>query len=269
MNYTKKLAIFNVIIFIGTIVVNVLANLLPINGITTGEVANLYPNLFTPASITFSIWGLIYLLLGIFTVYQLLVALKSKSYMTTFVDEIGIWNIVLGLANMLWIFSWHYQYIGLSVVIIIIMLISLIIICKKLEIGKGVSSKREVFLVHINFSVYLGWISIATIANITTFLVDINWNGLGIAPSTWTVMVMSVGMILGLIFIYKYEDVFYALVIDWAFLGIYLKRTASGVEPVPQVIISSIIGMIILTAAVVLAIIKRKIYIFKDKRLYR
>lgn len=162
MNYTKKLAIFNVIIFIGTIVVNALANLLPINGITTGAVADLYPNLFTPAGITFSIWALIYLLLGIFTIYQLLVAFKSKSYMTTFVDEISIWNIVLGLGNMLWIFSWHYQYIGLSLIIMIIMLTSLILIYKKLEICKGVSSKREVFLVHINFSVYLGWISIAT-----------------------------------------------------------------------------------------------------------
>jgi len=264
MNYTKKLAIFNVIIFIGTVIVNVLANIIPINGITTGELSDLYPNLFVPAGITFSIWGLIYLLLGIFTVYQLLVALKSNYGQNTFVDDIGIWNIVLGIGNMLWILLWHYKYVGLSVIVMIVMLLSLIVIYKKLQIGRGVSPKKEVFLVHINFSVYLGWISIATIANITAFLVDINWNGLGIAPSTWTVIVMSVGMMLALFFIYRNQDIFYALVVNWAFLGIYLKRTAPGVEAVRPVITWSIIGMIVLTATILFAIIKRRVYIFNN-----
>ena len=264
MNLTKKLAIFNVIIFIGTVIVNALANLIPINGITTGELSDLYPNLFVPAGITFSIWGLIYLLLGIFTVYQLLVAFKSKHSLNTFVDDIGIWNIVLGMGNMLWIFLWHYKYVGISVIVMIVMLLSLIVIYRKLQIGRGVRPKKERFLVHINFSIYLGWISIATIANITAFLVDINWNGFGISPSIWTVIVMSVGMILALIFNYHNKDIFYALVIDWAFLGIYLKRTAPGVEAVRLVITWSIIGMILLTAAIIYAIIKKRVYIFND-----
>jgi len=267
MNLTKKLAILNVIIFISTVIVNALANLIPINGITTGELSDLYPNLFVPAGITFSIWGLIYLLLGIFTVYQLLIAFKSKYSLNSFVGDIGIWNIVLGIGNMLWIFLWHYKYVGISVIVMIVMLLSLIVIYRKLQIGQGVSSKKERLLVHINFSIYLGWISIATIANITAFLVDINWSGLGIAPSTWTVIVMSVGMILALIFIYHNKDVFYALVVNWAFLGIYLKRTAPGVEAVRLVITWSIIGMIVLTAVIIYAFINKRIYIFNENNL--
>lgn len=260
MNYTKKLAIFNLLVFIGTIIMNALANVLPINGITTGEISDLYPNLFVPAGITFSIWGIIYTLLGIFTVYQLIVAFNSKDGEETFVNKIGIWNIVLGIGNMIWILVWHYTYVGLSVIIMISMLISLIIIYKRLDIGKAVKKKSEVFLVDITFSIYLGWISIATIANITAFLVDINWYGFGIAPEIWTVVLMTVGIILGLIFVYFYKDIFYALVIDWALLGIYLKRTAEGTTAIRLVITWSIVSMIIISLAILLAIFKKRIY---------
>jgi len=262
MNSTKRLAIFNLLVFIGTVVMNILANLLPLNDLTTGEVSALYPNLFTPAPITFSIWGLIYTLLGIFTVYQLIVAFKAKEGTETFVDRIGIWNIVLGLGNMLWILAWHYLYVGLSVIIMLIMLISLIIIYRNLGIGHTVKDKLEVFLVHINFSIYLGWISIATIANITAFLVSINWNGLGISSKIWTVIVMTVGIVLGLLFIYLYRDIFYALVIDWALLGIYLQRTAEGTALIPSIILWATAGMIIITLAVIIAILRKWVYIF-------
>ncbi|MCC5909793.1 MAG: tryptophan-rich sensory protein [Clostridiaceae bacterium] len=263
MNSTRKLAIFNVAVFIGTVVMNVLANLLPINNLTTGEVADLYPNLFTPAGITFSIWGLIYTLLGIFTVYQLVVAFRAKEGTETFVDRIGIWNIVLGIGNMLWILVWHYTYVGISVIIMLIMLISLITIYKRLGIGRKNKPKTEVFLVHINFSVYLGWISIATIANITAFLVAIDWNGFGVSPVIWTIIVMTVGIVLGLLFIFLHRDIFYALVIDWALLGIYLKRTAEGTAAIRPIISWSIIGMIIITVAILIAILKKRVYIFK------
>ncbi|SDJ96805.1 hypothetical protein [Natronincola ferrireducens] len=261
MNYTRKLALLNVLAFLGTIIMNLLANLLPINNITTGEVAALYPNLFTPAAITFSIWGLIYTLLGIFTVYQLIVAFKPQETAKTFVDRIGLWNFVLGIGNMLWILAWHYQYIGISVIIMLIMLTSLIIIYRRLGIGKTSKKKAEVLLVDINFSVYLGWISIATIANITTFLVAINWDGFGISPVVWTIIVMTVGVVLGLLFILLYRDIFYALVVDWALLGIYLKRTAEETVAVRPIISWSIIGMIIISLAILVAIMKRRVYI--------
>ncbi|ABR46726.1 conserved hypothetical protein [Alkaliphilus metalliredigens QYMF] len=151
--------------------------------------------------------------------------------------------------------------------VMLIMLVSLIIIYRKLKIGERGSRKMEVLLVHINFSVYLGWISIATIANITAFLVDIDWNGFGISPAIWTVSVMSVGIVLALLFIYLHKDIFYALVVDWAFLGIYLKRTAPGTEAVLLVISAAIIGMIIISVAIVLAIIKKRVYVIRKSEL--
>lgn len=265
MSITKKLAIINVLVFVGTIIMNTLANLLPINNLTTGEVSELYPNLFTPAGITFSIWGLIYTLLGIFTVYQFIIAFRTRAEEITFVDEIGIWNAVLGLGNMLWILAWHYLLIGTSVIIMLIMLFSLIMIYLRLHIGRGKKKKLEVFLVHINFSIYLGWISIATIANITAFLVAINWQGFGISPVIWTLVVMSVGILLALLFIYLHGDIFYALVVNWALLGIYLKRTAEGTSAIRPIITLSILGIIIITFAVILAFIKKRVYIFETR----
>lgn len=265
MNTTKKLAIFNLLVFIGTVLVNVLANLLPIAGITTAQVSDLYPNLFVPAGITFSIWGLIYALLGIFTVYQLLVAFRAKGDGETFIDRIGIWNIVLGVGNMVWIFLWHYQLVGASVLVMLVMLVSLILIYRKLQIGKNKSKKREVFLVHINFSIYLGWISIATIANITAFLVAIDWDGLGIDPAWWTVGVISVGVLLALAYIAIYKDIFYALVVDWALLGIYLNSTAQGAVTERPVISATVIGMIVVTFFVIATLARGRVYVFDQQ----
>ncbi|MDR5658003.1 tryptophan-rich sensory protein [Serpentinicella sp. ANB-PHB4] len=264
MDRKRVLSIFNLLVFIGTIVVNFLANQLPINNLTTGEISALYPNLFTPAGFTFSIWGLIYTLLGIFTVYQLIVAFNTKKKEQTFVDKIGIWNIILGIGNMSWIFAWHYLYIGTSVIIMLVMLISLIMIYRNLGIGKGSKPKKEIYFVFINFSVYLGWISIATIANITTFLVSIDWNGFGISQPFWTVIVMSIGIILGLLFIFKHNDIFYGLVINWALFGIYITRTSEGTVSIPSIIACSVIGIVIISICIIYALIRKSAYIFNN-----
>ncbi|KAB3535738.1 hypothetical protein F8154_05410 [Alkaliphilus pronyensis] len=264
MSYIKKLAVFNCVAFIGTILINTLANLIPFNGLTTGELSALYPNLFVPAGITFSIWGVIYSLLGIFTAYQLIVAFKTKDSVVTFIHKIGYWNILLGVGNMLWVILWHYRYVGASVIIMVLMLISLIFIYNNLSIGRAAASKKEVFLVHINFSVYLGWISVATIANVTAFLVSINWQGFGIPEAIWTVILMVVSLALGLYFLHMRRDIFYSAVIAWAFIGIYLKRTAAGTEAVRSVITMSIIGISVLAILIILALLRKRAYIFTD-----
>ncbi|SET79224.1 hypothetical protein SAMN05660297_03519 [Natronincola peptidivorans] len=260
---TRSLAILNAVAFIGTITMNVLANLLPINDLTTGEVSALYPNLFTPAGLTFAIWGLIYTLLGIFTFYQLVKAFRRRLYKDNFIQDIGLWNFILGLGNMIWILAWHYLYVGVSVIIMLVMLTSLIIIYRRLEIGKDTRNLKEILLVHISFSVYLGWISVATIANITAFLVAIDWQGFGISPVTWTIVVMTIAILLGLLYILKNQDIFYAAVIIWALFGIYLQRTAEGILPILAIIITSIIGMILLGIVGLAAILKRRAYIFQ------
>lgn len=203
--------------FIGVIVVNAMANILPINGISTGDVSNSYPNLFAPASITFSIWGVIYALLASYTVYQFI----NKSNLKLF-NTINKYYILSSIANMLWIFSWHYLQIGLSVVLMFVILYSLIKISE--IIGQHNLSKKDSLLIRVPFSVYFGWITVATIANITTFLVSINWNGFNIGQEYWTVLVLLIGLVIGLIRMLKDKNVSYGLVLIWAYLGIWYKH---------------------------------------------
>ena len=219
---TKLLAIWNVLLFLATIVVNFLANYLPIGGRDTWELSDMYVNLFVPAWFTFSIWGLIYLLLLWFVIRQLIDAFKKKWLWIT--NKVGIWFIVSSLANMWWIFAWHYTQVLLSLLIMLLILVSLIVISYKVEIGKKLWTWKDKLLVQVPFSVYLGWISVATIANVSIYLTTINWNMRWMTYVFRTVVVIVVAMLLGIAQLYKSYNVPYALVLIRAFYGIYSKR---------------------------------------------
>ena len=222
----KTTQIFNIIGFIGVIIINALANALPINGLSTGELSDMYPNLFVPAGLTFSIWGVIYLLLLGYIISQSLSLFNGKST-PDFVERIGGLFLVNCLANMAWIIVWHYQMPFVALGIMLIILISLISIYEKLEIGQREVSKRELWTSHIPFSVYLGWISIATIANVTAVLVDMGWDGGALGEANWAIIMMIVGAILGLFVLTTRKDVAFGLVLTWAITGIYIKRSMS------------------------------------------
>jgi hypothetical protein len=251
------MAILNLIGFLGVLVANSLATTLPINNKTTAALSDQYPNLFVPAGITFSIWGIIYILLAIYSIYQLIQASKPES--KPFFNQIGILFFITCLANITWILAWHYEIVGLSVVIMLIFLITLIAIYFRLQIGKINASKTVRYFVHLPFSIYLGWISIATIANITAFLVDIGWNGFGLNAQIWTVIVIIVGLALAIIMLLKRRDIYYCLVVDWAFLGILLKRLSETVEA-QSVILITIIGMALITAGIIVQLVRKKVY---------
>lgn len=140
-NNVLVLAVLNLTGFVGTVVVNALANILPINNITTGEVSDIYQNLFTPAGLTFSIWGLIYVLLGIFAVYQILPSTRRDPQKAEFIRSIGPWFFISSLANIGWIFAWHHQNIGLSLILMLVLLGSLLAIYLRLHIGKADAAK--------------------------------------------------------------------------------------------------------------------------------
>lgn len=220
----KATQILNILAFIGVIIVNILANALPINGYTTGELSDMYPNLFVPAGLTFSIWGVIYLLLLGFIISQSL-SLFNRKPTPDFVERIGGFFLVNSLANMAWIVVWHYQMPIVALGIMFVILISLISIYQNLEIGKRKISKRELWTAHIPFSVYLGWISIATIANFTTVLVDMGWQAGTIGEANWAIIMMIVGGALGFFFLTIRKDVALGLVLAWAIIGIYIKRS--------------------------------------------
>jgi len=238
--------VFVIITYIGMIVVNALANIIPINGITTGEVSNLYENLFAPSSITFSIWGVIYFLLAIFTLYQAGLFRNNDKH-AKLLNNIGILFSISSVANMLWIFAWHYQILSLSVILMTIILISLILIVTKIK-NTNLNSKEK-FFISIPFSIYFGWITVATIANITAFLVKINWDGFGLSEVFWAITIIIIGAIIGILTIIKNKDSAYGAVIIWAYIGILIKHlSANGFDRMyPSVIITVIISIIIVS----------------------
>lgn len=238
--------------FLLMIVVNILANTLPINGQTTGEVSNSYPNLFAPAGITFAIWGLIYLLLAGFTLY-LLGFFQGSSDAVNFelLNKVGIVFSISSIANAAWIFAWHYNRIPLSMVLMVVILDCLIFI--NYLINKEELSAREKLFVRLPFSVYFGWITVATIANVTTLLVSIGWDGFGLSEQFWTVIILIVGMLIGTATIIRNKDIAYGLVMLWAYAGILLKHVSESgfAGQYPAVIYTVIACMIIFVIDVI------------------
>jgi hypothetical protein len=167
----------NLVLFAGVLVMNYLANALPLNNKTTGELSDSLSNLFVPAGITFSIWGIIYLLLLIYCIIQFTAAESIGITSTTLL--FGITCVL----NVLWLFAWHYQKLPLSLIVMAALLVTLIVInLNIINIGPGI--------IKASFGVYLGWICIATIANVTALLVFYKWNGFGIPDEVWTIIMI-------------------------------------------------------------------------------
>ena len=253
------LSFLNLIGFLGTVIVNGLANALPINNKTTGELSDQYPNLFVPAGLTFSIWGVIYVLLAIFVIYGLIVAIKKDTQKLSFISNIGILFFISCLVNIGWIFAWHYEAVPLSLVLMFLLLTTLITMYLKLRVGKSGSPQIEKYLVHLPFSVYLGWITIATIANVTALLVYLNWNMFGMGEPFWALAVIIIGIGITLSVLLTRNDIFYCLVVDWALLGILIKRLSDS-TPVQSVIIVTIVGMVLISIGIIVQIIRKKVY---------
>ena len=255
-----SLSILNLLGFLGTVVVNALAVILPINDKTTEYLSDQYPNLFVPEGLTFAIWGLIYVLLGIFVIYPLVPRVRRDPQKVEFVRRIGPLFFISCLANIGWIFAWHYQILPLSLVFMLILLGCLLAIYLTLKVGRSEATKAERYLVHLPFSVYLGWITIATIANATALLVNINWNAWGLGEQFWAIAVIIVGIAIALSVLFTRKDIFYCLVVDWALLGILLKRLSVTTVPEQSVVIVTIVGLALLTGGVIAQLVRKKVY---------
>jgi len=208
---------------IATIIVNGLATGLPLNGKTTGEISDSFDVFFVPAGYVFSIWGLIYVGLIAYAIYQLLPAQAENPDLRS----MGTVFIVSCLANMAWIFLWHYEVFPLTVVVMLILLICLIIIYRRLDIGRAQVSAGMRWFVHLPFSIYLGWITVATIANVTSVLDYWGWGGWGIAPEAWAVIMLVVATAVGGLVSFTRGDIAYAVVLIWSFIGIAIKHSGN------------------------------------------
>ena len=246
--------IITLITFLAMVVVNALSAVLPINGITPGEVSDAYPNLFAPAGLTFSIWGLIYVLLALYTGYQLV----SKNAPNELICKLSILFSISSAANILWIFAWHYQIIPLSMALILIILVCLIWILQL--ITSQALSIKEKFFIKLPFAVYLGWITVATIANVVVLLVSLGWDGFGVLEQTWTVLVLTVGTVIGILAGLRFKSIAYLLVFIWAYIGIIIKHTSSsGFDgQYPAVVVAAGICIALFVAAAVFLAVKNK-----------
>jgi benzodiazapine receptor len=242
----------NIIAFILTVIVNGLAGSTTIlGGKFTAEISDANPTLITPAGYVFSIWGIIYILLGVFVVFQALPSQQGQAFQ----KKIGWLFALSSLANIVWLFLWQYEYLVFSVVLMFLLLASLILIYLRLDIGRSKVTTREKLAVHLPFSVYLGWITIASIANVSVFLVSENWDGFGIGAETWATLIIIVALVITLLVLATRRDIAYGLVIVWALLGIAVNQSGNQ-SIVTLTEASAIIILLALTAVVLLSRLK-------------
>ncbi len=220
-------AIGALVAYIAMMIVNGLAGATTVlGGVDTATVSGSYPNLFAPSGVTFSIWGVIYLLLGIFMFRMFEIWKPRKSAISnTKLNQIIQLFAVSSLLNMIWLFAWQYKVLWLSVLLMIGLLVTLIMI-NRLTAHENFDMK-EYALVRLPFSIYFGWITIATVANITTWLVSIQWNGAGLSDSTWMVIILIVAAIIGIVTALRNHDPAYLAVFIWAYGGILLKHLSN------------------------------------------
>jgi MFS family permease len=217
------------------VAVNYLAVALPLAGRDTGAISDAYPNIFAPAGYAFSIWGLIYTLLGAYVVYQMW---HKKNVLVLRVNRIFIINALL---NASWLFAWHYDYIGLSVLILLGMAYTLARIVEVLR--TQTLTKMEYWLMRFPFSVYFGWVTVASVANMVVFLVSVGWWGSGVSESLWTIGALIVGLGVGSWRLLRDRFFPYGLVLVWAYTAILYKHlSASGFAGAyPSVIFATVL----------------------------
>lgn len=251
MNKKLMLSIVNFLGLLAVIIFNYLANALPINDKTTGEISDKFLTLFKPAGYVFSIWGVIYVALIVFAVYQLLPKAKNSGL----VNIIGIYFIVNCVSNVAWLFAWHHEKFELSVLIMLVILYTLIKIYTNIHTAYLDQFAAAKWTVFVPFSIYFAWICVATIANITIYLYSINWSGFGISPIVWFILLLSAGLGLGFFILKRFNDVIFVFVLIWAYWGIAIQN--KGNETV------ALIAWIACSLMILVSIIK----IFKSRTL--
>ncbi len=250
----KPLIVANIFMLAVVLVMNYLANALPIAGRTPKEVSDMFPTLFTPAGFTFAIWGVIYLLLIGFVVYQARFWNKEPP---AFFDKISWLFVISCIANAAWLPAFHSLQIGLAMGIMLVLLGSLLVIYLRLDIGKAAAFPAERWLVHLPFSIYLGWITVASIANASILLTHFGWNGEPGGPQIWTVIMISAAVILGIWALFARRDFGYAAVLVWALYGINSQRIANLSTDDGMVEMATLIGIGLLVIVGIYRLIKR------------
>jgi hypothetical protein len=229
----------NLIFFAIMIVMNWLANALPLNNKTTGEISDSLPNLFAPAGITFAIWGIIYLLLLTYCIIQF----RETNQVISL--QIGWAFGISCLLNASWIVFWHYGKLPLSLLAMAGILLALIYINIQIR-------DLPFSIFKASFGIYLGWICIASIANVTALLVHYNWQAWGVSEEVWTIVMITAGVLITTLTVYSVKNPFIGLSVIWAFAGIILKRHYDY----RSIVVAAAVGILILAITTVYGFFK-------------
>lgn len=226
MKRVRNLAILNLVVYLIAFIVSQMSQFNLIGGNTMGDVSAKYESVFTPAGITFSIWGIIYIGLFAFTIYHLIQAYKKDVHVEAnqVLQKIGYYFVANNLATTAWVFAWLYEYVALSLVLMIIQLYTLVKIHIALKIYDPQKSIASKLFTQVPLSLYFAWICIATIANASSFFVYIGWDGGGISASSWAIILIVVATLLSVFIISFKQNPYFGLVVLWALYGIHLKR---------------------------------------------
>jgi benzodiazapine receptor len=235
----KRHQVLTILFTLLTLTVNGLANGLPLNGVTTAEISDRFPIRFVPAGYVFSIWGVIYIALIAYTIYQALPAQAENESL----KRIAPWYWLASLANSAWIFLWHYEVFTLTIVAMVTLLLSLIAIYRNLRAGNEPARSGFRWAVLIPFSLYLGWISVATIANAAQLLYFLNWSGWGLSDELWAGIMLVVATGLGAAMLVRERDIAYTLVLIWAFAGIAIAQADAPMVANSAWALSALLGL--------------------------
>jgi hypothetical protein len=250
----KTLQVLNFIFFLIMVGMNALAVILPLNGKSTGELSDKYPNLFVPAGITFSIWSVIYLVLLIFCIYQVrsLFSKRPEPHLAMILDAIEYLFVMNAIFNALWIVAWHYEILPLSIGMMIGILGTLIQINKNLRPVQPYISGGLKVIVKASFGLYFGWICIATIANVTAVLVAYGIMPTGLSGQSWTCIMVLVGSAIGFIATINVRNGFVGLAIIWALIGIIIARN-NDIIYYKYIVYSAAFGILMMISAMLMA----------------
>ena len=247
MDVDLRRQLVNLIAFVVTVAFNGMAVALPLNGLTTAEISDRFPVLVTPANYVFSIWSVIYLLLAAFTIWQALPRNRTDATLRS----IGYLPALAGVLNAIWVVLWHFEVFVLTVPVMLGLLLTLIAIHVRLRAARAARGADR-WLVGLPFSVYLGWITVATIANISQMLYHAGYRGEPMGEELWAIIVLATGVAIAAIMLLRETDWAYGLVIVWAYVGIAAKQTEQ------IAVIAALAGAIAVVALIAYVLVGRR-----------
>jgi hypothetical protein len=254
MRNTKTLSILNTLCFLLAFLISNLSQLGVFGNKDIADISRKYETLFTPSGTTFAIWGLIYLSLFVFCFYHLVKAFNSpeNNEFNKYTQSIQYYFAINNLAASAWVIAWLNEQLALSVILMLIQLITLLIINIRLHLYNPHTNWAVKLITQMPLSIYFGWICIASIANISAWLVSLNWNGTGISATYWTIILIGLSALLTLFIIFVRRNLFFALVVLWALFGIMQKNKIADPVLYQNIIQAAITAMAIIVLAIII-----------------